>query len=90
MKKKISVILLLLIILYLSIGVWFHIQENRYWNLCREERLKRGEFVEPEVYPVIGVLFDVSYWPVYMLANKYNFGSIFGRKCNVIPDTIGD
>ncbi len=90
MKRKVSVILLLFIILYLSVGVWFHIQEKHYWNLCNKERLEKGEFVEPEVYPVIGVLFDVSYWPVYMWANKYNFGSIFGRKCKGINSTIGD
>ena len=81
MRKKVALVLLLLVVLYLSVGVWFHVQEKRHWNACREQRIAKGEFVEPEMYPVLGVVFDMTYWPVYMWANKYNFGSVFGKEC---------
>ena len=84
--KKIArcviVILLVLAILYTFIGLAFHIMWQSALEACREARRARGEFVEPEVFGgVLGLLFDVTYWPVYVWANIYHDGTPFATPC---------
>ncbi len=71
----------MLIGIYLGVGLVFHIKWNREIEACREVRRARGEFVEPDVYPVLGLLFDITYWPVYAWANLYHDGTPFATPC---------
>jgi hypothetical protein len=49
---------------------------------CRDARTARGEFVEPEVFGgVIGLAFDVTFWPVYAAANIRLDGTPFATPC---------
>jgi hypothetical protein len=82
LARKILIILLALIILYVALGLAFHIKWHSALDACREARRARGEFVEPEVFGgVLGLLFDVTYWPVYAWANIYHDGTPFATPC---------
>ncbi|MGB9593900.1 MAG: hypothetical protein ACPL7R_07165 [Anaerolineae bacterium] len=38
--------------------------------------------MEPEVFGGgLGLMFDVTFWPVYAYWNTYHFGSPLGRRC---------
>jgi hypothetical protein len=44
--------------------------------------MAQGEFVEPEVFGnVLGLAFDVAYWPVYSAANIRLDGTPFATPC---------
>lgn len=77
MKKAIVTVLLGLIVLYVGIGLVFHVGWQRSIKTCREIRAARGEFVEPEWSPLITLPFDVAFWPVYAWANWYHFDHVF-------------
>jgi len=82
MAWGVIVVLLVIAILYTSIGLAFHIKWHSALEACREARRARGEFVEPEVFGgVLGLLFDVTYWPVYAWANIYHDGTPFATPC---------
>ncbi len=72
----------LFIVLYLLIGLGFHWQWKQAQHACDDRLRARGEFVEPEVFPVIGVVFDMTYWPVYASANWYHTGKVFATPCD--------
>ena len=80
--RSIVYLLLLLLAIYLALGLGFHVQWKRALAACREARRARGEFVEPEVLGgVIGLAFDVTFWPVYLQANIYHDGTPFATPC---------
>ena len=82
MAQKISIILSILVVLYLGIGLAFHFKWKSALAACREARRAQGEFVEPEVFgDILGLVFDVTNWPVYSWANIYHDGTLFATPC---------
>ena len=82
LARTILTILLILLILYVALGLAFHIKWQSALEACRETRRARGEFVEPEVFGgVLGLLFDLTYWPAYAWANIYHDGTPFATPC---------
>ena len=76
------IVLLVLVILYMTLGLAFHFKWQSALAACRETRRAQGEFVEPEVFGgALGLLFDVTYWPVYAWANIYHDGTPFATPC---------
>lgn len=79
---RLSLILLVLIFVYLGIGLGFHCKWKSELAACREARMARGEFVEPEVFwAPLALAFDVTFWPVYAWANIYHDGTPFATPC---------
>ncbi len=80
--RRATIALLILVCVYIALGLAFHVAWKRAQDACREARLARGEFVEPEVFGgVLGLAFDVTWWPVYAWANIYHFGTPFATPC---------
>lgn len=80
--RQIAYVLLIFALVYLGLGLGFHIKWESALDTCRETRLARGEFVEPEVFGnALGAIFDITYWPVYSWANIYHFGNPFATPC---------
>lgn len=76
-------VMLAVLALYLALGLAFHIRWNAAQEACRRARQARGEFVEPPVFAEpIALFFDVTYWPVYALANLYHKGHIWATPCD--------
>jgi len=67
--------------LYVCGGVIFHAGWEKAQRECRDLKRARGEFVEPEVFPLLGVFFDITLWPVYVLANLRQDGVVFATPC---------
>ena len=79
---RLSLILWVLIFVYLGIGLGFHCTWKSELAACREARMARGEFVEPEVFwAPLALAFDVTFWPVYAWANIYHDGTPFATPC---------
>lgn len=82
MARKIFLALLVFGILYLGIGLAFHLKWKSALAACREVRRAQGEFVEPEVFGwVLGLIFDMTNWPVYAWANIYHDRTPFATPC---------
>ncbi|MCS7057144.1 MAG: hypothetical protein NZM18_13325 [Thermoflexales bacterium] len=81
MARRIFGLLALLAAGYLVIGLAFHLKWSSDRAVCRELRVARGEFVEPEIFGALGTVFTVTYWPVYAWANTYHFGDPFATPC---------
>lgn len=80
--RKLLSIPLVLALVYVGIGLGFHIRWKCAQAACRDARIARGEFVEPETFgPVISLVFDVTHWPIYAWANVYHFGTPFATPC---------
>jgi hypothetical protein len=74
--------LLLLALLYLGLGLGFHLKWQSALAACRQSRAARGEFVEPKVFAEpLALAFDVTFWPVYAAANLYHDGTPFASLC---------
>lgn len=81
--RKVAPVLLLLVFLYTILGLAFHVAWKRAQAACREARLARGEFVEPEVFGgILGLMFDVTWWPVFTWANVYHYGTPLATPCD--------
>lgn len=75
-------VLLAVALVYLALGLGFHLTWKQALDACREARMARGEFVEPEVFGnILGLFFDVTYWPVYVWANLYHDGTPLATPC---------
>ncbi|NPA91780.1 MAG: hypothetical protein GXO55_10100 [Chloroflexi bacterium] len=79
---RIRRVVLILIILYLLVGLGFHWQWKQAQHACDDLLRARGEFVEPEIFPVLGIFFDMTWWPVYAAANVYHTGRVFATPCD--------
>ncbi|RME87541.1 MAG: hypothetical protein D6770_09140 [Anaerolineae bacterium] len=93
MVRKFLIALSILALLYLGVGLAFHINWERAQEACRQERRARGEFVEPEVFGgFLGAFFDITNWPVYAWANVSHDGTPFATPCTHAADeqTSGD
>jgi hypothetical protein len=81
--RKIAYVLLVIALFYLGLGLGFHIKWKSALDTCRAAQMAHGEFVEPEVFEnALGMIFDVTYWPVYLRANIYHFGTPFATPCS--------
>ncbi len=81
MVRKVFSALLILVVIYLGTGLAFHLKWKSALKACSEMRRAQGEFVEPEMSPVLGIFFDVTWWPVYAWANIYQDGTPFATPC---------
>lgn len=82
MASRIVGALLIFALAYLALGVGFHYAWKSAQDACREARAAQGEFVEPEVFGgLLGLAFDMAYWPVYAWANWYHDGTLFATPC---------
>ena len=88
MIRKIGAALVLAGLIYLALGLAFHIKWKAELRACREARRAQGAFVEPEVFPVLGVFFDMTAWPVYAWANIYHHGTPFATPCTSTYDRL--
>lgn len=80
--RKIVSVLLVLALVYLGLGLGFHLKWKSALAACREAQRVQGQFVEPEVFGgVVSLAFDVTFWPVYAWANIYHFGTPFSTPC---------
>lgn len=75
-------ILLVLTLIYVGLGLGFHVMWKSELAACRDARIARGEFAEPEVFwAPLALAFDVTFWPVYAWANIYHDGTPFASPC---------
>ena len=80
--STIGAVLLILALVYLGLGLGFPFMWRSTLTACSEERTAQGEFVELAVFDnVIGLVFDITYWPVYSWANIYHDGTPFATPC---------
>jgi hypothetical protein len=80
--SRLLLIILIFTLVYLGIGLGFHIKWKSALTTCREAQMARGEYVEPEVFGnALGLAFDVTFWPVYARANFYHDGTPFATPC---------
>ena len=80
--SRLLLILSVLILVYLGVGLGFHFMWKSELAACRDARMARGEFVEPEVFwAPLALAFDVTFWPVYAWANIYHDGTPFATPC---------
>ena len=80
--RRLLTILLVLAILYAAVGLAFHIQWQSEQEACTAVRRAQGQFVEPEVFGgALGLLFDVTYRPVYAWANMVQDGTPCAAPC---------
>jgi hypothetical protein len=76
-------VFLVLLIVYLALGLAFHVFWQSAQDACRQERVAQGEFVEPEVFGwPISLFFDLTFWPVYASANLFHDGTPFATPCS--------
>ncbi|MBC7259845.1 MAG: hypothetical protein H5T65_11425 [Chloroflexi bacterium] len=69
-------------LLYVALGLGFHIKWKHELDACRALRQARGEFVEAEVFAwPLALAFDVANWPVYAYWNVYHDGTPFATPC---------
>lgn len=75
-------VLVALGLLYVALGLGFHVKWKHELAACRALRQARGEFVEPEVFAgPLSLAFDVANWPVYAYWNMYHDGTPFATPC---------
>ena len=80
--RKLGLLLLALVLIYLALGLGFHVTWKSALEECRALRRAQGEFVEPEVLGgIIGLFFDMTFWPVYASANMLHDGTPFATPC---------
>lgn len=80
--SSLVLVLLALTLVYVAIGLGYHFMWEDALGDCREEKMARGEFVEPEVFGnILGMAFDAIYWPVYVQANMVHDGTPFATPC---------
>jgi len=83
MLKRIAIFALILALVYVSLGIAFHIGWKAAADACRTARIAQGEFVEPNeiLGGAIGLAFSVTFWPVYAAANMRLDGTPFATPC---------
>lgn len=76
-------VFLITVFVYLLAGIFFHAGWERAQSRCREQKHRMGEFVEPPVFSFpISLIFDITMWPIYSMANLYHSGKIFATACD--------
>ena len=81
--SRLLLVLMVLVLVYVGLGAGFHVKWHSALADCREAQAAGGTFVEPEVFGgVLGLAFDVVFWPVYGWANIYHDGTPFATPCS--------
>jgi hypothetical protein len=81
--SRLLLLVMVLALVYVGLGVGFHVKWHSALADCREAQVAAGEFVEPEVLGgALGLAFDVAFWPVYARANIYRWGTPFATPCS--------
>ena len=81
--SRLLLVVMVLALVYVGLGVGFHVKWHRALADCREAQAAGGEFVEPEVFGgALGLALDVAFWPVYARANVHHWGTPFATPCN--------
>lgn len=81
-KWFIVIVFSVILIVYFALGIGFHFKWSNDLANCNKILKEQGEFVEPEIFRTpIGFVFNVSFWPVYSIANVYHDGTPFATPC---------
>lgn len=85
MNTRRAIILIIVLIAFtshLALGLGFHFKWSAELAKCNVILREQGEFVEPEIFNTgMGFLFNVTFWPIYVLANTYHDGTPFATPC---------
>lgn len=85
MNTRRAVILIIILVAfssYLALGLGFHFKWRAGLEKCNAVLREQGEFVEPEIFNTgVGFVFNVTFWPIYVLANMYHDGTPFATPC---------
>lgn len=81
LRRRLFGALLFVVLLYLAVGLAFHIAWERADAACRAELATQGVFVEPRLGGPVALLFDVTNWPVYVMANVLHTGTPLATPC---------
>lgn len=80
--RIVSIAVVVLFAVYAIIGLCFHARWHIALAECQKATLAEGKFVEPEVFDnVLGLAFDVIFWPLYAWANIHLDGTPFSTPC---------
>jgi hypothetical protein len=82
LQHRFIVALAVFALVYSAAGLAFHVVWKVRREVCDELRRAQGAFVEPEVFPVLGVAFTTIWWPVYAWANVYHSNELFPTPCS--------
>jgi hypothetical protein len=85
--RKLIALLAVFVLTYTAIRVAFYVAWKSEQAACDALRQARGEFIEPEVFPVLGVAFTAVWWPIYAWANLYHDNVLFATPCTKQPAT---
>ena len=79
--RTVILALMVFVLVYSATGVAFHVAWKAERHACNALRRAQGAFVEPELFPVLGVAFTMVWWPVYAWANVYHDNTLFATPC---------
>lgn len=81
-RFKIWHLLLVVLVIYIGLGLVFHLGWEAAQAECRHVQASRGVFVEPPAFTwPLRLVFDLTYWPIYAWANLYHDGVLFATPC---------
>lgn len=81
-RAVILIIVLVSFTAYLAMGLVLHLKWSNELAKCNAVLREQGEFVEPEIFNTgIGLVFNVTFWPIYVMANMYHDGTPFATPC---------
>ena len=86
MRRNTRAVILLIVLAaftaYLAVGLGFHLKWSAALAQCNAVLREEGEFVEPEIFDTgVGLVFNVTFWPIYVMANTYHDGTPFATPC---------
>ncbi len=80
-----AIILLIVLIVftaYLALGLVFHSKWSAELAKCNAALRKQGKLIEPAIFDTgVGLVFDVTFWPIYAMVNMYHDGTPFATPC---------
>jgi len=82
LRRRFAAVLATLALVYAATGLAFHVAWKLGRDACDELRRAQGAFVEPEVFPVLGIAITMTWWPVYAWANVYHSNELFPTPCS--------
>ncbi len=81
-NKYIIAVFSVILIVYFALGLGFHLKQSDELGRCNDLLREQGEFVEPKMFrTTVGFVFNVTFWPVYSVANIYHDGTPFATPC---------
>lgn len=81
-RAIIPIIVLVAFTAHLALGFGFHFKWSAELAKCNAVLREQGEFVEPEIFNTsVGLVFNVTFWPIYVMANMYHDDTPFATPC---------